>query len=96
MILRAEDNYLRFLAKEYSYLVRVTLDKAMSQLPEGLFVRVHRSFAVSVHYLEQVGKDLVVVGGEPLPLSRKFFPELVGRLNIIGADEVLPKRGGLL
>ncbi|SIO00537.1 LytR/AlgR family response regulator transcription factor [Chitinophaga niabensis] len=96
MILKSEDNYLRFLAKDYSYQVRATMEKTLSQLPEGLFVRIHRSFAVSLNYLEEIGKekDLVVVGGVPLALSKQFYPELISRLNIIGGDKEAGKKAG--
>ncbi len=95
IFLKSEDNYLRFCAKDYSYQIRATLEKTLNELPEGCFVRVHRSFAVSLDYLEQVDKDLVVVGGEALPLSRQFYAELVKKLNIIGGDAVSAKRKGL-
>ena len=96
MILKSEDNYLRFYANEYSYQVRATMEKTLSQLPEGLFVRIHKSFAISLDYLEEIGKDkdLVVVGGKPWPLSKQFYPELISRLNILGGDKESGKRKG--
>lgn len=83
MILKSEDNYLRFLAREYSYQVRATLDRALSQLPDDRFVRIHKSFAVSLHHLEEVEKDVVKIGGVSLPISKKFYGELISRLNVI-------------
>ncbi|WP_346320868.1 LytTR family DNA-binding domain-containing protein [Chitinophaga sp. YIM B06452] len=83
MVLKSEDNYLRFLAQEYSYQVRATLDRTLSLLPDNLFVRIHKSYAVSLHHLEEVEKDVVKIGGLSLPVSKKFYGELISRLNVI-------------
>lgn len=85
LILEAADNYTKFLALQYSYMVRVSLDASISRLPENRFVKIHRSFAVAIHHVEEIGKDSVKIGGIMLPVSRRFYPELIKRLNIIEA-----------
>lgn len=83
VLLQIEDNYLRVMAANYSYQIRATLQGTLDQLPPGQFVQIHRSIAVAVHHIEEVGKDLVMVCGKPIPLSKKYYPELMSRLNII-------------
>lgn len=83
VLLQAENNYLRVAAANYSYQIRSTLQGMLDKLPAGLFVQIHRSLAVAVHHIEVVEKDLVVVCGRPFPLSKKFYPALISRLNII-------------
>lgn len=54
-------NYVRFVARDYIHTVRATLDGVLSQLPEGMFARTHKSFAVSLLHLREVEKDEVKV-----------------------------------
>ncbi|WP_341835673.1 LytTR family DNA-binding domain-containing protein [Chitinophaga pollutisoli] len=83
-VLKTEDNYLRLYAKEESYLIRATLDKTLSQLPEGSFVRIHKSFAVALQHLEAVEKEAAIVYGVAFPVSKRYYPELISSLNVLG------------
>ncbi|AWO02080.1 hypothetical protein DLD77_10420 [Chitinophaga alhagiae] len=85
LVLEAADNYTKFLGPDYFHLVRASLDMSVSLLPENMFVKIHRSFAVAVHHLQEIERDCVKIGGVSLPVSRKFYPELIKQLNIIEA-----------
>src|SRR5205814_3440881 len=52
-------NYVKFYALNYSHMVRTSLDAALAQLPETLFVQIHRSFAVALDHLDTIGRDFV-------------------------------------
>ncbi len=78
-----EDNYLRFHLLSGDLMVRGTLDATMEKLPSDLFFRIHRSYAVSVNYIDHIGKDFVVVCDESIPLSRKYYDTFVSKLNVI-------------
>lgn len=83
-VLKTEDNYLKLYAKEHSYMIRATLDKTLSQLPEGSFVRIHKSFAVALHHLDAVEKEVVIVYGVPFPVSKRYYAQLISSLNVLG------------
>jgi len=54
-------------------------------LPSDEFVRIHRSFIVSLSHIEFIGKSKVVIGSESLPISAlyrdEFFKHLGGNVS---------------
>src|SRR5438045_9069490 len=78
-------NYVKFYALNYSHMVRTSLDAALAQLPETLFVQIHRSFAVALDHLDTIGRDFVSltsVPGYELPVSKKYYRALSERIRI--------------
>lgn len=51
-------------------LHRSTLEQLMAKLPQGMFVRVHRSYVVQLRHVEAWGRDTLRVLGAQLPVSR--------------------------
>lgn len=83
IVLEAADNYTKFIEMSVSYTARVSFDNALAGLPEGSFVRIHKSYAVALRHIEEVSKDFVVAGGHAFPVSGKYYPELISRLHVI-------------
>ncbi len=83
--LLTEGNYTKvFLSDKSFYLVRSTLSRTLAKLPNDIFIKIHRSFAVSVYFIDEIAKDhLVILGNEVLPVSRQYYQSFVGQLNII-------------
>lgn len=82
--LYTERNYTRiYLADKTFYLVRSTLSNALKQLPQDLFIKIHRSFAASVYHIDGIDKDHLLVGNNPIPIGKQFYKSLIAKLNII-------------
>ncbi len=62
LIIVTDGNYIRFFGVDYMHLVRGTLEGTLSLLPEGMFARTHKSFAVSLLHLLEVEKEQAIVG----------------------------------
>ncbi|NUP73770.1 MAG: response regulator transcription factor [Sinomonas sp.] len=81
---QAQGDYARLHTAEGSYLVRVPLSDLEQQWGPAGFVRIHRSFLVSMDCVEQLRlggpQPSVVVGGTELPVSRRLLPGLRERL----------------
>jgi DNA-binding LytR/AlgR family response regulator len=86
LFLEVDDNYVKFHAADYKLMVRATLDAVLKQIPQSLFVQVHRSFAVSVHHVVEIGRVFVELAGmeKAVPVSKLYFPEFIKQINIIG------------
>ncbi len=84
LLIKTEGNYIRFYAMEFSYMVRTSLDKALAVLPENLFIRTHKCFAVAAAHLVEVDRDEVKVGNVNVPISKYYYPKVISILNIIG------------
>ena len=50
-------------------------------LPADKFVRVHKSFIVSLHYIEDINKTTVTVAGNKIPIGESYRDDLIARLS---------------
>lgn len=82
---QAQGDYARLHTDEASYLVRVPMADLERQWADAAFVRVHRSYLVSLAHVTRVrlGADrpTISVGPVELPVSRRLLPTLRDRLE---------------
>lgn len=82
---QAEGDYARLHTAEASYLVRVPLADLQLQWQDAGFLRIHRSYLISMPHLQHVrtagGRASVTVAGAQLPVSRRHLPNLRGALD---------------
>jgi DNA-binding LytR/AlgR family response regulator len=81
--IEAERNYCRIFSKEKEYLLVITLKDIKDKLPQGHFVRVHRSYIVNVEHVDEVAISHVVVAKKAIPLSKSFRGDLLKVLQTI-------------
>ena len=73
--LEAMDNYVRLhLTNGQKLVTQTTLSSLAAQLPESLFVRVHKSFIISRRQIESYSRQQVFLHGEPhpIPIGRTY------------------------
>jgi len=74
----AEENYVRISTGNESHLLRETMARLETTLDPEVFLRVHRSSIVNLHYVKEVksdadGESIVVLnGGEKIAMSRGY------------------------
>ena len=80
------DNYLKInLHNKNTIVVRLTMKALMEKLNENEFLRVHRSFIVSVMYVEFIKhKIITLAGGEEIPIGKSYEGIVKGRWDING------------
>lgn len=82
--LLTKGNYTRiFLSDKSYYMVRSSLAGALKKLPPEMFVRIHTSLVASIYFIDDIAKDHLIAGGEPLPISRQYYKTAIRQLNII-------------
>lgn len=90
---QAQGDYARLHTAESSYLVRVPLNDLERQWAQAGYLRIHRSYLVSMDHIEQVrlgaGRASVMVNGAELPVSRRHLPGVRDKLE---ATRVRPGR----
>jgi len=79
---KAEDDYVLIRSGGRNHLKHQTLSDLAAQLPAARFVRVHRSWVVSVAKLASLeeGKTAVMADGERVPVSRAGAARLRERM----------------
>jgi two-component system LytT family response regulator len=74
----AEENYVRIHAGNEAHLLRNTMTRLETRLDPAIFLRVHRSSIVNLHYVKEVkneadGESLVLLtSGESIAMSRSY------------------------
>lgn len=73
MFIKAEDHYLKlFLSNGKEHLVRGKIKDIKQQLPPN-FIQSHRSYVVNANFIKQSNREqLVLIGGNTVPLSRTY------------------------
>lgn len=82
LYLESQRDYVRFkLADGSDVTTRNTISYYEQFLPAQLFVRVHRSFIVSLPQVVTIEATVVRVGAYEIPIGRNFRTEIVARFE---------------
>lgn len=79
--IRADDIYSNVVTDESEMLVNVLLGDLVDKLPESLFIRVHRSYVVSINQIEKVTSESVIIKGRDIPISKSYKKMLFDRIS---------------
>lgn len=77
LYLCAEDNYVKILTEEKSFLIRNTLAKTIDILQKKFFLRVHRSYCINTNHLDSFAENEVIIKGTSIPVGRNYKDELM-------------------
>jgi two-component system, LytTR family, response regulator len=81
LYLEASGNYVTFVLKDKSVLSRSTFVEAVNLLPSEKFVRVHRSFLISIDKISKLEKYQVTLGAHKIPVSEGYYPSLAAAVS---------------
>ncbi len=82
LYLRADHIYVHIVLKgDKKVLQRSTLRETLDQLPEGIFVQTHRSYAVNLRQVSQWESDQLYVQDDAIPISRGRRKEVIKLLK---------------
>ncbi|RQP17881.1 LytTR family DNA-binding domain-containing protein [Parapedobacter defluvii] len=71
--LEATGNYVNFALGDRHVLSRMTITECEALLPPGQFIRVHRSFIVSIDKVEKIERHQLAVGSSILPIGASYL-----------------------
>lgn len=78
----AEENYVRIATGSETHLLRETMTRLEEKLDPGVFMRVHRSSIVNLHFVKEVRSDppneftVVMVNGQKFSMSRTYHARI--------------------
>ncbi|OMP79111.1 LytTR family DNA-binding domain-containing protein [[Flexibacter] sp. ATCC 35208] len=64
-------NYVQIVTTERKYTVYSSLKAINERLPQGLFLKIHKSYIVSLNHISTFGQSQVLIAGYKLPISRR-------------------------
>ena len=68
-------DYIKIVCKEEYFLSSNTLKKFTSELPSDDFMRVHRSFTISIQRVTALEGNLIEIGSNKIPVGRQYLTE---------------------
>lgn len=91
-VLKADRNYTKIqFVKEKDVTARCSLDTALKKLPADEFVKIHRSCAVAIHYIDEISRDCVRIKDKEYTISRMFYRPLLEKVQILGLSALQAK-----
>ena len=87
------DKYTHFYIHGAKVMIRITLDDAMKLLPKNKFIRISRSAAVAVRFIDRVTRESVftrTIPEEELPITKQYYPDFIKQIVILQTN---PNRG---
>jgi len=81
--IEALGDYVKLVTEENSLVVLSTMKSFEAELPEGKFLRIHKSYIVNLDKIDRFNSKNVEVGAYEIPLSRNKKTQLVDALNNI-------------
>jgi DNA-binding LytR/AlgR family response regulator len=70
--IESQKEYIRIVTTKREYISKMSTHEIESMLPSRLFIRVHRSFIVSVNKIDSYTADSIDINGVSIPVGRAF------------------------
>lgn len=74
-------DYLKIHTRSGSIVIRETISNIEKELPDPDFIRIHRSFIVSLAALDSYTSEYLEVSGKALPISRSYKSAVLEKLE---------------
>jgi DNA-binding LytR/AlgR family response regulator len=83
----ALENYVTLNTNTEKYTIHFTMKAIESQLPSGIFIRVHRSFIVNKSMIQAIKENTleITVGGsmKSIPVGKSYRDSLLNEINVM-------------
>ncbi len=74
-------DYVKFHLKSKTVTSRDTITAIEAKLPKQQFIRIHRSFIVSIDAISSFTNEHITIANKALPISRSYKKEVLKRLE---------------
>jgi DNA-binding LytR/AlgR family response regulator len=83
LYLESEANYVVIhLTSQKKVIIRSTLNDFIEQIDQQLFIRVHRSYSVNLHQIEDIFPTELTIHGVKIPIGKSYKEALFKALGI--------------
>ena len=85
--IEALENYVTLYTNDDKYVIHFTMKGIDEYLPQGLFLRVHRSYIVNKINIQSIRENMldIIIGGviKSIPIGKSFKDSLLGDINVV-------------
>jgi DNA-binding LytR/AlgR family response regulator len=69
-------DYIKVVTTSKTIITKQSISSIEERLPKSSFIRIHRSFIVSLSKVQSYSPELIAIGNEELPVSRMYRHEV--------------------
>ena len=74
-------DYIKVITKNKTIVTKQSISSIEETLPKNQFIRIHRSFIVSLNKIESFTHETIEIGKQELPISRMYKMEVTRALH---------------
>ncbi|MGB3007249.1 MAG: LytTR family DNA-binding domain-containing protein, partial [Chitinophagaceae bacterium] len=82
-LLESKGDYVKIYTAEKYHIVHATLKLLEDKLPQSKFMRVHRSFIISMEKIDYIEENILYLNSIPVPLSESYRNIFLKKLNLL-------------
>jgi two-component system, LytTR family, response regulator len=82
--IEAEGNYMTYFLNNRKLLSRQSISDALGTLPADQFVRIHRSYLISLSKIEKISRNSVWILGKEIPVGSSYEEKLLEIRGFLG------------
>jgi DNA-binding LytR/AlgR family response regulator len=75
-------DYIKVIATSGTVITKQSISSIEETLPKDMFIRIHRSYIVSVNKIESYNQELIWITKQELPISRMYRHEVIKILQM--------------
>ncbi|MEO6833041.1 MAG: LytTR family DNA-binding domain-containing protein [Chitinophagaceae bacterium] len=75
-------NYVVIHAKSKKYLTYLTFHGIEEQLPNDMFIRIHKSYLVALSAVQSIDGAILNIEGKALPISKNYRNEVMNKIEL--------------
>ena len=79
LVIECLKDYLKIITSTQKYIIHQTLGSFTSQLPADKFIRIHRSFTISIDKIDTIEGNSIEIGGIRYVIGRTYNKEVKDR-----------------
>ncbi|MEP5611507.1 MAG: LytTR family DNA-binding domain-containing protein [Cyclobacteriaceae bacterium] len=77
----AYGDYIKVHTEAKMYIIHNRMKNIETQLPQGMFVRIHRSFIVQINKIRNIEQMSLDVSEKILPIGKQYKADLLNQMN---------------
>lgn len=78
---QGQDNYISLYETDKHTLTRITFNELLAKLPPNQFIRVDKSYIVSVSKIDKMERHQLIIAGNKIPISQSYRNAVLQALN---------------
>jgi len=75
-------DYVKIITSSKTLITKQLISALEETLPKDIFIRIHRSFIISINKINSYNADIIVIGNAELPICRLFKQNVMKKLQM--------------